>query len=200
LLTYRNVPDGLTVAPKGLSPATNGDPGTGASVRVAMFNAKAEIVLSPPFATNTNFPAGSTATPWGVTPVVNGDPGSGLRAPLAVLTEKADKLLEFALPTNRKSWTESKAINSAPAPAAKGEPETVERPPEALMANALTVPDPEFATNAKLVVGFVATAGTGAAFIPLPHPFSAVSPRMSAPKTSGIRCLLPALRTLRRNV
>jgi hypothetical protein len=113
-----------------------------------------------------------------------------------VLTEKADKLLEVALPTKRELWTGSKAINSAPAPAAKGEPDTEERLPEVLMANAEIVPDPEFATKAKLVVGFDAVIGTAAAFIPLPQPVSAVSPRISAPSTSGIPFHLVATKAL----
>lgn len=86
-------------------------------------------------------------------PVRKGDPGTGVKAPVLVLIEKAERLPEFWFVTNKNLWAESTARNSAPEPAAKGEPVTAERPPELLTAKAEMLPEPEFATKAKLVVG-----------------------------------------------
>ncbi len=86
-------------------------------------------------------------------PVRKGEPGTGVRTPVLVLIEKAERLPAFWLLANKNLWIESTARNSAPEPAAKGEPATSERPPELLMARAEILPEPEFATNAKLVVG-----------------------------------------------
>src|SRR5436305_7149392 len=61
LVTYKNVPEGLTVIPKGLL-AANGDPGTGVSAPLELLMLKAEM-LPLSFPTKTNLPAGSTATP-----------------------------------------------------------------------------------------------------------------------------------------
>ena len=61
LVTYKNVPEGLTVVPKGLL-AGNGDPGTGVSAPLELLMLKAEM-LPLSFPTKTNLPAESTAIP-----------------------------------------------------------------------------------------------------------------------------------------
>ncbi len=61
LVTYKNVPEVLTVTPKGLL-AGNGEPGTGVRAPLVLLMLKAEM-LPLSFAANTNLPAGSTATP-----------------------------------------------------------------------------------------------------------------------------------------
>ena len=92
--TYRNRPEGSTVAAIGPRPAGKGEPGTGVKAPVLGLMMKAETLLELVLATYTNRPEGSTVTETGAVPTANGEPGTAVNTPVLALIVKPKTLRE----------------------------------------------------------------------------------------------------------
>jgi hypothetical protein len=85
VVTYANLPFGVTATEWGTGPAAKGEPGTGVREPVVALMVYAETSSEKTFATKANSPFGLTATAVGANPAVaKGEPGTGVRAPVVL--------------------------------------------------------------------------------------------------------------------